>query len=117
MRRARAKVLRMETTTTYVSQHFRFITMLTSDSPSQDLLRLQEILGPATRQIPEHGGASPEKVPFTGKIEVTRRRVLKDGRVKLKLSLLGVAVDKCGVCMSQFRRDERAALTPVCKHS
>ncbi|KAI1785074.1 hypothetical protein LXA43DRAFT_856555, partial [Ganoderma leucocontextum] len=56
-------------------------------------------------------------VPFTGKIEVARRRVLKDGRVKLKLSLLGVAVDRCGVCMSQFRRDERAALTPVCKHS
>ena len=56
-------------------------------------------------------------MPFTGKVEVTRRRVLKDGRVKLKLSLLGVAVDRCGVCMSQFRRDERAALTPECKHS
>ncbi|PIL28209.1 hypothetical protein GSI_09621 [Ganoderma sinense ZZ0214-1] len=82
-----------------------------------DLLQLSEILGPATRQTPERGGVSPEKVPFTGKIEVTRRRVLKDGRVKLKLSLLGVAVDRCGVCMSQFRRDERAALTPVCKHS
>ncbi len=52
-----------------------------------------------------------------GKVEVTRRRVLKDGRVKLKLSLLGVAVDRCGICMSQFRCDERAALTPVCKHS
>ena len=48
---------------------------------------------------------------------MTRRRVLKDGRVKLKLSLLGVSVDRCGVCMSQFRRDERAALTPECKHS
>ncbi|KAM5541872.1 hypothetical protein V8D89_004601 [Ganoderma adspersum] len=82
-----------------------------------DLWQLSEILGPATRQNPERGGASPEKVPFTGKVEVTRRRVLKDGRVKLKLSLLGVAVDRCGVCMSQFRRDERAALTPQCKHS
>ncbi|EJF58147.1 hypothetical protein BD309DRAFT_854974 [Dichomitus squalens] len=56
-------------------------------------------------------------MPFTGKVEVTRRRVLKDGRVKLKLSLLGVSVDRCGICMSQFRRDEHAALTPACKHS
>ena len=94
--------------------------MLTLDAPLQDLLRLEEILGPAARQNAErddNDGASPEKVPFTGKVEVTRRRVLKDGRVKLKLSLLGVAVDRCGICMSQFRCDERAALTPVCKHS
>ncbi|KAI0747210.1 hypothetical protein C8Q80DRAFT_1105804, partial [Daedaleopsis nitida] len=56
-------------------------------------------------------------VPFTGAIEVRRRRVLKDGRVKLKLALLGVPVDRCGVCLSQFRREESAALTPVCKHS
>ncbi|TFK79766.1 hypothetical protein K466DRAFT_505043, partial [Polyporus arcularius HHB13444] len=56
-------------------------------------------------------------VPFTGTVEVKRRRVLKDGRVKLKLSLLGVPVDRCGACLSQFRKEERAALTPVCKHT
>ncbi|KAH9887358.1 hypothetical protein C8Q73DRAFT_657285, partial [Cubamyces lactineus] len=56
-------------------------------------------------------------VPYIGQVEVQRRRVLKDGRVKLKLSLLGVAVDRCGVCLSQFRREERGALTPVCRHS
>ncbi|KAI0327622.1 hypothetical protein GY45DRAFT_1256668, partial [Cubamyces sp. BRFM 1775] len=55
-------------------------------------------------------------VPYIGQVEVQRRRVLKDGRVKLKLSLLGVAVDRCGVCLSQFRREERGALTPVCRH-
>ena len=56
-------------------------------------------------------------MPFTGKVEVMRRRVLKDGRVKLKMSLLGVPVDRCGACLSQFRRDERGALAPACKQA
>ncbi|KAI0646719.1 hypothetical protein C8Q79DRAFT_909263, partial [Trametes meyenii] len=56
-------------------------------------------------------------VPYLGKVEIERRRVLKDGRVKLKMSLLGVAIDRCGVCLSQFRQGEKGALTPVCRHS
>lgn len=77
---------------------------------------MSEVLGPAARPVPS-APAEKQTVPFTGTVEVKRRRVLKDGRVKLKLSLLGVPVDRCGVCLSQFRKDERAALTPVCRHS
>ncbi|EPS96137.1 hypothetical protein FOMPIDRAFT_61871, partial [Fomitopsis schrenkii] len=55
--------------------------------------------------------------PLTGRVEVERRRVTKDGRVKLKLTLLGVIVDKCGICLSQFKDEELAALAPVCQHS
>ncbi|KAI0777817.1 hypothetical protein BD413DRAFT_467515 [Trametes elegans] len=73
----------------------------------------------ATHEAARAAGAAPVKapVPYIGAVEVQRRRVLKDGRVKLKLSLLGVAVDRCGICLSQFRRAERGALTPVCRHS
>jgi hypothetical protein len=37
--------------------------------------------------------------------------------VKLKLSLLGVAVNNCGVCLSQFRNEEWAVLGPQCLHA
>ncbi|KAJ7689451.1 hypothetical protein B0H17DRAFT_847553, partial [Mycena rosella] len=54
---------------------------------------------------------------LTGSIEVQRRRTTKDGRVKLKLALLGTAVDRCGICMTQFRKAERARLSAACKHA
>lgn len=56
-------------------------------------------------------------VPLVGPIEVQRRRKLKDGRVKLKLSLMGVSVDNCGICFMQFKEKEVGALTPKCHHS
>ncbi|KAF8875404.1 hypothetical protein CPB84DRAFT_1689642 [Gymnopilus junonius] len=56
-------------------------------------------------------------MPLIGRIEVKRRRVLQDGRVKLKLTLLDVAVDKCGICLSQFRGADVAALASGCQHS
>ncbi|KAJ7170242.1 hypothetical protein C8R43DRAFT_875845, partial [Mycena crocata] len=54
---------------------------------------------------------------LTGHIEVQRRRTTKDGRVKLKLALLGTAVDRCGICMTQFKKAERARLSDGCKHA
>ncbi len=90
---------------------------------------MSEIIGPAANPSAPASATTPATVqalarpsekatiPYIGTVEIERRRVLKDGRVKLKLSLLGVAVDRCGVCLSQFRRGERGALTPVCKHS
>ena len=42
---------------------------------------------------------------------------MKDGRTKIKLSLLGVGVDKCGVCLSQFRDEDMAGLSSVCRHA
>ncbi|OSX61355.1 hypothetical protein POSPLADRAFT_1058267 [Postia placenta MAD-698-R-SB12] len=55
--------------------------------------------------------------PLIGVVEIERRRVLKDGRTKLKISLLGVVVEKCGICLSQFKEGETAALGPDCQHS
>jgi hypothetical protein len=54
---------------------------------------------------------------LAGRIDVERRRVTKDGRVKLKMSLLGVAVDRCGICLSQFKGGEWAALGERCRHA
>lgn len=56
-------------------------------------------------------------VPLVGPVEVERRRKLKDGRVKLKLRVMGVSVEKCGICFMQFKEKEMGALTPKCRHS
>lgn len=53
---------------------------------------------------------------FTGRVEVQRRRVTSDGRVKLKMSVLGVSVNRCGICISQFREGQHASLNPLCRH-
>lgn len=52
-----------------------------------------------------------------GKVELRRRRMTRDGRTKLKLSLLGISVERCGICFSQFKEDQIAALLPNCTHS
>ena len=75
---------------------------------------LSEIIGPA-----DVGVVAPTEPKLdlpVGKIEILRRRVLKDGRVKVKLSLLGVTVDKCSICLSQFKDDDWASLTG-CQHA
>ncbi len=56
-----------------------------------------EVLGPA---VPRTRAELDLNV---GLVEIQRRRVMKDGRVKLKLSLMGVSVDKCGICLTQFK--------------
>ena len=63
--------------------------------------------------------SSPPRIPSppVGSIEVVRRRVMKDGRVKLKLSLLGISVDRCGICLSQFKDQEAANLGSTCQHA
>lgn len=85
----------------------------------KDLLLLEEMIGPACSSGSDHQASSRrqalmDEVPC-GRIEVLRRRVTKDGRKKLKLALLGVVVDKCGICISQFKEGKEAALLP-CKH-
>ncbi|KAJ7231345.1 hypothetical protein C8J57DRAFT_181852, partial [Mycena rebaudengoi] len=54
---------------------------------------------------------------LSGCIEVQRRRVAKDGRVKLRLPLLGTAVDRCGICMTQFWKAESGRLSEGCRHA
>ncbi|KAH9922434.1 uncharacterized protein B0H18DRAFT_1120990 [Fomitopsis serialis] len=84
----------------------------------EDLLRVSEFIGPALApSAPSPLASVRDEHPLIGRIEVERRRITKDGRVKLKLTLLGVVVDKCGICLSQFRNEELAALAPLCQHS
>ncbi|CAE6456662.1 unnamed protein product [Rhizoctonia solani] len=64
----------------------------------EQLLTVGEVLGPAHPPAPR-----PDFDLNVGLIEIQRRRVMKDGRVKLKLSLMGVGVDKCGICLTQFK--------------
>ncbi|KAG9309987.1 hypothetical protein JVU11DRAFT_10021 [Chiua virens] len=54
---------------------------------------------------------------LVGNVELVRRRVTKDGRVKLKMSLLGVAVEKCAICMTQFKADDAGILGATCQHA
>ncbi|CAE6448194.1 unnamed protein product [Rhizoctonia solani] len=77
----------------------------------EQLLTVGEVLGPAHPPAPR-----PDFDLNVGLIEIQRRRVMKDGRVKLKLSLMGVGVDKCGICLTQFKNNENAVLLP-CLHS
>lgn len=89
---------------------------------------VSEVLGRATPQpeSQDHNhqerfesslGDKADITPFVGRVEVQRRRVTKNGRVKLKLTLLGIGVDNCGVCLSQFRDADWGALGPRCQHS
>jgi len=55
-------------------------------------------------------------VLFTGCVEVQRRRVTSDGRIKLKMSVLGVTVNRCGICISQFRGGQHASMNSLCRH-
>ncbi|PAV15180.1 zinc C3HC4 type (RING finger) [Pyrrhoderma noxium] len=80
-----------------------------------DLLLLEEIFGPAIRSDMQGASNDPLDLPL-GRVEVLRRRVTKDGRTKLKLALMGVVVDKCGICLSQFKEATSACLTP-CQHA
>jgi hypothetical protein len=48
-------------------------------------------------------------------VELLARRVTKEGRAKLKLVIAGVRVDKCGICLAQFRSKENGAF-PECQH-
>ena len=51
-----------------------------------------------------------------GKVELQRRRISREGKTKVKLSLLGVTVERCQICLSQFKEDQPAALLPNCTH-
>ncbi|EMD32169.1 hypothetical protein CERSUDRAFT_58694, partial [Gelatoporia subvermispora B] len=60
----------------------------------------------------------PEKtVPLVGHVELLRRRLADDGTMRIKLKLLGATVDKCGICLSQFKDREIGALGASCMHA
>ncbi|KAK7044796.1 RING-type domain-containing protein [Favolaschia claudopus] len=82
-----------------------------------DLWMVSDFIGPATPVRANRPASAKTSVLLTGAVEVQRRRTTKDGRVKLKLALLGIAVDRCGICMTQFKKAERARLSERCKHA
>lgn len=82
-----------------------------------DLHLLAEFLGPA--RAPGLTPAEMEMLPV-GRVEVTRRRIVgkrDDGRDKVKLSLAvaGVKVERCAVCLVQFKEGNLACVFP-CMH-
>lgn len=80
----------------------------------QGYSQLTTFLGPS-----KPTAASPEAIStlLPGLIAVDSRRTTPQGKVKLKLSLLGVRVSKCPICLSQFRGGEKGVLTPTCVHA
>ncbi|KAG2065178.1 hypothetical protein BDR04DRAFT_1033411, partial [Suillus decipiens] len=52
-----------------------------------------------------------------GLVELERRRVASDGRVKVKLSLLGVNIQKCTICLSRFKNGDYGVLGAKCRHA
>ncbi|KAF5310561.1 hypothetical protein D9619_007868 [Psilocybe cf. subviscida] len=105
-------------------------------SDYETLLMVSELIGPATPprrrspspsapgQVPGPASASASINPnsngnicLIGRIEFARRRQTGDGRIKVKIKLFDVSVDKCAVCLSQFRDHEMAVMTSVCQHA
>ncbi|KAJ6487801.1 hypothetical protein C8R45DRAFT_827304 [Mycena sanguinolenta] len=79
---------------------------------------VSDFIGPATPTCANRAASRySASALLTGSVEVQRRRTTKDGRVKLKLALLGIAVDRCGICMTQFKKAEHARLSERCKHA
>ncbi|KAF8069099.1 hypothetical protein FPV67DRAFT_1105768 [Lyophyllum atratum] len=118
------------------------VSRLGDDEGHQDgsnydaLLLLSEFMGPATPTsrstpditrfppytppVPDDGlGASAPvpNVPLLATVQVQRRRTTKDGRVKLKLSLNDVPIDKCGICLTQFKSGDTAQSGSLCRHA
>ena len=81
-----------------------------------DLLTISSIIGPAQSGPTSEANTSLIEDLPVAHVEVERRRKTKDGRTKLKLSLMGIVVDRCGVCLSQFKKQELGVLLP-CHHS
>lgn len=78
-----------------------------------DINAITEFLGPATLQ-----NLTPSEVASVplGLIEVEKRRVTKEGKTKMKLACLGIRVEKCGICLGQFREGQRAYVLMRCLH-
>ncbi|CAD6974214.1 unnamed protein product [Tilletia controversa] len=78
----------------------------------ENLSAISEFLGPARSTKP----SAQELANLSlGKVELERRRVDASGRVKQKLSVAGVRVDRCGICLAQFREGEECCIYP-CWH-
>ncbi|GAA6024500.1 hypothetical protein JCM8202_006350 [Rhodotorula sphaerocarpa] len=79
-----------------------------------DLLLLSDVLGQA---VP--AGATATELAETlavARVECERRRVTKNGKVKSKLSVVGVRCVDCAICLARFKVDQFAVALPDCLH-
>ncbi|BGP31716.1 hypothetical protein JCM10296v2_003490 [Rhodotorula toruloides] len=78
-----------------------------------DFLLLSDVLGQA---VP--AGASPAELESltVARVECERRRVTKSGKVKSKLSVVGVRCVDCAICLARFKVDQFAVVLPECLH-
>ena len=90
------------------------------------MLALGEVLGPARSTAATD--ADFDVLPLAP-VELQRRRVDRNGKVKIRLSLAGVRVSKCAVrsrdlldpltgqiCLVQFRAEDLGTIWPECLH-
>lgn len=74
---------------------------------------LGEFLGPASAAS-SLTQEELQSIPV-GRVELEHRRVSSSGKVKQKLSVVGVRVDRCGICLNQYREGQLACIFP-CVH-
>ncbi|SCZ93469.1 BZ3500_MvSof-1268-A1-R1_Chr6-3g08681 [Microbotryum saponariae] len=79
-----------------------------------DLTTLGEMMGSA-REL----GASQAELEMldVAVVELERRRIDKRGKVKQKLSVVGVRCVDCTICLARFKVGERAVVLPECLHA
>ena len=79
----------------------------------QGFSHITSFLGPA-----KNPAASPAAIAtlLPGLVQVDSRRQNAAGKTKLKLSLLGVRVTKCPICLSQFKDKDLGVVLPNCTH-
>lgn len=71
-----------------------------SSKPQQTAEEILGLTRPATAE-------EIDSLPV-GRVELERRRVDKNGKVKQKLSCVGINCNKCNICLIQFKEDELA---------
>lgn len=86
------------------------------DSPSTQYewaSLISDFLGPAREQT----RLSPEDLEriSVGRVELEHRRVTASGQVRVRLTVAGIRVDRCGICLEQFRERQKACILP-CFH-
>lgn len=77
-----------------------------------EIAAIQEFLGPAGNSTLT--AMELDSLPC-GPVEIEKRRVTRDGKVKTKLACLGLRVDRCGICLSQFKEGQMS-LVLGCLH-
>ena len=58
-----------------------------------------------------NANADGSNVSLTGRVEVQRRRITTDGRIKLKMNMFGTPVSQRKICISQLKEDQHGSMS------